>query len=1009
MLLNTGTGKTQSKHGASCSCPACLGLQCLERPRYISGQLLTETDLNSEQEYMLAKQRLHNRYLHGTGIVCGLQVTCSTTAGAVTIESGYAIDPCGNDIIVCNTHDFPVIQRIQDCEKARKRQRKGNCDPLVSPPDKNCKDLEHHYCLTIAYTEQESRLTPTLRQGSATNTSNGCGCNGSGKKNGCGCNSSSSSSGTQYKNSIAQTTNYTGMSPSSASSQSSSAMSCQPTRVLEGYQIDISEVPPDYCGNMKDALEDTLLAKIIDCFTSLKGFFDRKLPRNVYNVLTPLAFTGNIDTTVSLDELYRSCCYLRQTIHDLYGCDPLSTHCQTLDVLSQVCCQSPPSGEATEEVRALYVEQTRTTLYDLLALLMQYILDCVCQALMPPCPPAQTDDRLTLACLTIKNDQIIDICNFCHRRYAGSFPALYYWLSLVPVIPLIAYAVERLCCYDWLSLDRSSEQGKRQGSMFRGNLVNGLTSLLSNLDPAGSWLKEIYADNFAMPRNYADKIGQMLNKMSSPAKIAETLNPRAFNLTKIMDKSVAEATTALQRAGVTPVIHPVASADEVPILRHLATSPFVMAGDHVLLFNANDTVVGYAAHTPAPEIDQVKNDVASLKDTVAQLPQAAGIDQLKSDVETLKSNIVNVAQSSELDAVKSDVETLMSGLAGAAQLSSIDPIKNDIEMLKSGLANAAQTSTLDPMKFDIETLRSGITNAAQVTDVSQLRNVIDALQYDLANAAQSSALDPIKSDVETLKSSIANAAQSSALDPIKGDVETLKSSIANTAQATDFNQLRDEVDGLKRDSANAAQSSALDGIKNDVEVLKGELANAAQSSALDPIKSDVETLKENIASSVQAAEVNQIRSDIEALKNDFANVPQAAEVGQLRGDVETLRNDLAQAAQADVMNQIKSDVEALQSAMANVVQVAEVNSIRDEVSGLKNDVETLRNNLASVAQPPAPPQEISDLQATISALQDQLVALRSDVAQLKSSRTRSTGKTGGTPPAAPPDSSTPGS
>src|SRR5205809_1756003 len=216
MLLDTGTGKTQSKHGASCSCPACLGLQCLERPRYFSGQLLTETDLNSEQEYMLAKQRLHNRYLHGTGIVCGLQVTCSTNAGAVTIESGYAIDPCGNDIIVCNTHDFPVIQRIQDCEKAHKRQRKGNCNPLVPPPDENCKDLEHHYCLTIAYTEQEARLTPTLRQGSATNTSNGkgtgCGCNGSGKQNGCGCNSSSSSSGTQYKNSIAQTTNYTGMS-----------------------------------------------------------------------------------------------------------------------------------------------------------------------------------------------------------------------------------------------------------------------------------------------------------------------------------------------------------------------------------------------------------------------------------------------------------------------------------------------------------------------------------------------------------------------------------------------------------------------------------------------------------------------------------------------------------------------------------------------------------------------------------------------------------------------------
>src|SRR6266852_1305673 len=110
MRLDTGTMKT---HDASCSCPVCAGLECLERSRYFSGQLLTEAELNSEQAYILAKNRLHNRYLHGSGIVCGLQVSCSACAGAVTIESGYAIDPCGNDIIVCNTQDFNVIQRIR--------------------------------------------------------------------------------------------------------------------------------------------------------------------------------------------------------------------------------------------------------------------------------------------------------------------------------------------------------------------------------------------------------------------------------------------------------------------------------------------------------------------------------------------------------------------------------------------------------------------------------------------------------------------------------------------------------------------------------------------------------------------------------------------------------------------------------------------------------------------------------------------------------------------------------
>ena len=670
MRLKTDTGKTYGAHSASCSCPACLGLQCLERPRYFSGQLLTEADLNSEQAYMLAKSRLHNRYLHGAGIVCGLEVSCSTCVGAVTIQSGYAIDPCGNDIIVCDTQDFNVIKRIHDCDDQRKRQRKGDCDPIAPSTDKGCIDLERHYCLTIAYNEQEARLSPTLRQGNNTNTSNGkasgCSCNGSGKKKGCSCNNSQS---------VSQTMSYSSMTQSSQSGQSKMPVGCEPTRILEGYLLDISEVPPDYCGNAKEVLEDTLLAKVIDCVTTVRAFLDKKMPQSTYTVLTPLAFTGKVTENVSLDDLYRSCCYLRQAIHDLYAQDPFNTHCQALDVLSQVTCRRPPNIDqsaesAAAEERGSYIEQTRTTLYHLLALLMQYILDCVCQALLPPCSPAQADDRLILACMTVKDDKIIDICNFCHRRYAGSFPSLYYWLSLVPVIPLIAYAVERLCCYDWLTVDHTERQSDQRASVFRGNLVNGLLSLLNNIDPSESLRNEIFADNFAMPRSYAAKFEQLINKISSPLKIADLLHSEAFNLTKVVDKTVAEASAAMSEAGVIPVMSEVASANEAPILRHLATSPFARAGDQVVLYHANDKVVGYAAYTPSPEIGEIKNNVAALKDTMAQVPQAADVSSSEatsmrskaawrtlpsrqrsirySDIEALKS-VANVAQSSTSD------------------------------------------------------------------------------------------------------------------------------------------------------------------------------------------------------------------------------------------------------------------------------------------------------------------------------------------------------------------------
>ena len=42
------------------------------RPRFFPGQLLTEDDLEQLVSYTMAKNRLHNRFLFGEGVVAGL-------------------------------------------------------------------------------------------------------------------------------------------------------------------------------------------------------------------------------------------------------------------------------------------------------------------------------------------------------------------------------------------------------------------------------------------------------------------------------------------------------------------------------------------------------------------------------------------------------------------------------------------------------------------------------------------------------------------------------------------------------------------------------------------------------------------------------------------------------------------------------------------------------------------------------------------------------------------------
>jgi len=73
-------------------------LRRLKRNRFFSGRLLTAEDLELEQEYFREKLKRHNRYLHGFGIVFGLEV--SKGRSAVVVSPGLAIDCQGNEIAV---------------------------------------------------------------------------------------------------------------------------------------------------------------------------------------------------------------------------------------------------------------------------------------------------------------------------------------------------------------------------------------------------------------------------------------------------------------------------------------------------------------------------------------------------------------------------------------------------------------------------------------------------------------------------------------------------------------------------------------------------------------------------------------------------------------------------------------------------------------------------------------------------------------------------------------------
>jgi hypothetical protein len=75
-----------------------------ERNLYFTGKPMTARDFIDEQRYFLTRHWLHNRLLHGWGIICGLRVRCHWNPDCrdrwVIVEPGIALDCCGRELIL---------------------------------------------------------------------------------------------------------------------------------------------------------------------------------------------------------------------------------------------------------------------------------------------------------------------------------------------------------------------------------------------------------------------------------------------------------------------------------------------------------------------------------------------------------------------------------------------------------------------------------------------------------------------------------------------------------------------------------------------------------------------------------------------------------------------------------------------------------------------------------------------------------------------------------------------
>lgn len=256
--------------------------------------------------------------------------------------------------------------------------------------------------------------------------------------------------------------------------------------------------------------------------------------------------------------------------------------------------------------------------------LVQFLKDCVCQHLLVECPTGA--GRVYLADISFQNGKVYQICNFGRRKYVHSFPTVEYWLSLVPIIPLIKEQIEAACCAvitGWFDALAEPPTTKTPDTIARAGARGGLGWLLS-ADVAAAY----------KARKSQLQVGRDVVRAAALEKLRPAIP--APSPARVLDHGPGDpapdnAHTSVENRGLvvrgTQVVTP-------GIALELLTSPPTVRGDTVdLITDASGRVLGW--RRVAPEAARI----AAPAELAAPAPPAEEVTALRRQLEEMHQKL----------------------------------------------------------------------------------------------------------------------------------------------------------------------------------------------------------------------------------------------------------------------------------------------------------------------------------------------------------------------------------
>lgn len=425
--------------------------------------------------------------------------------------------------------------------------------------------------------------------------------------------------------------------------------------------------------------------------------------------------------------------------------------------------------------------------------LLQYLKDCFCHHLLIKCPDCDQDDKLYLAGIEVRDGKIYKICNFAKRKYVKSFPTVSYWMSLIPIMPLLKKGLEKFCCLVFPDLFNKmyykyaigssgnfayaqagnkieSAQLRKGIQMFQGTTFKALWSA----EKKGLNVYKLFAKDM------------VLNRIESSAVMQPGLAR-----SHVLNAQVDEAQQRLQRQGVQveSVKRYNRMQDAGKFTAYRQAPVHLPPGAKVTLYEQDGKVLFYTLAEEKKVVEgvspEVKAEIDNLERRKAALRDVSELNAELARVEARRAEVANLAGSREeltnLEAqkgrVQQEVGALKAELAGLqaqrAELADVRTLANQIETARAQLDGIRQAREAELMAVTaLEARRNELAGA--MTSMRADMETLVAQQKEMLielNKAQ-----PVRALVEVdanIASRLSEAGVLTVADLAKADAATL--------------------------------------------------------------------------------------------------------------------------------------------------------------------------------------------------------------------------------------------